>query len=667
MPFIDELRRRNVFKVAVAYVIVAWLIAQITELALDSFAAPDWVFKTVLFLLVIGFPLALILAWAFELTPEGIKLEKDIVRSTSSTKRTGCKLDFVIFGFMSVAIVYLVLDNYILEKASAPEVMMDDARTPAVAATAAAGLDTASLSSIRSLAVLPFDNLSGDPGQAYVAAGMTDILTTMLGTLGSLRVVSLRSTMEFRGTSDVPARIASELGVDALILGSLLQVGDDVGIIAQLVDARTGTQVWGESYDGTAGEIFALQSETALAIANEIQLTLTAEEERKLAHERLISPEAWDFYFRGRYNREDYTENGLSLAIDAFNGALQLEPEFALAHAGLAQTYVLAIQFGHLPGGKYAARARTQAEEAIRLDPTLAKAHISVANLDYRGGRDWGGLEQRFQRAIELDADLADAWHIYSHFLTSTLRADEAVDAALRGIEVDPLARSMRLHLANTYYNARRWDEVIAVVQDTLAQFPDYSRIRLLLGYAYIKKMQFADALAQFTALVAVSREWDNLSGLAFTHASAGNNSEARALLDELLATEAPPYHVGLVYGALGEMDLAFAQMESAVDSNQGPLADLLVDPRPRCFQGRTDQVASSVGAGGLLRRIDRTSYDKALIPGRHRTDAASMGRRQTCALPRKHFLEITLRYRCKFVSKEFREGRESNYLASSV
>ena len=187
MRFFDELGRRNVFRVGVAYVIVAWLIAQVAELALDSFTAPDWVIKTVLFLLAIGFPLALTLAWAFELTPEGIKLEKDIVRSDSSTKRNGRKLDFVIFGFMSVAIIYLVLDNYILEKASEAKIMLEDARKPTseVASTAAAGLDSARLSSIRSLAVLPFDNLSGDPDQAYVAAGMTDILTTMLGALGS--------------------------------------------------------------------------------------------------------------------------------------------------------------------------------------------------------------------------------------------------------------------------------------------------------------------------------------------------------------------------------------------------------------------------------------------------------------------------------------------------
>ena len=589
MSFIDELKRRNVFRVGIAYVIVAWLLLQVADVVLPTFDSPAWVMQAFTFLLILGFPLVLIFAWAFELTPEGIKKEKDIVRSEPVTHLTGRKLDFAIIGLMSVGIVYLVLDNYVLEKASEAQITLEDARnpTPAVAATnsAAVGLDPVSLSSIRSLAVLPFDNLSGDPDQAYVAAGMTDILTTMLGTLGSLRVISLQSTMEFRGSSEAPARIASELGVDALISGSLLQVGDDVRIIAQLVDAQTGTQVWSDRYDGAAGEIFALQSETALAIANEIQLTLTADEERKLERDRLISPEAWDIYFRGRYHREDYTENGLSLAIEAFSGALELEPDFALAHAGLAQAYVFAIQFGHLPSDMYAPRARAEAEEAIRLDPTLADAHISVANLDYRGGRDWDGLEERLQRAIELNANLADAWHIYSHFLTSTLRLDEAVDAALRGIEVDPLARSMRLHLANTYYNARRWNEVIAVSQDTVERFPDYSRIRLMLGYAYIAKMQFADALDQFTTLVAVSREWDNVMGLAFAHASADNKSEARLLLDELLATEAPPYHVGLVYAALGEMDAAFEWMERAVDSNQGTLADLLIDPRFDSFR----------------------------------------------------------------------------------
>ncbi len=417
-----ELKDRRVVRVAIVYAVVAFTVWQVAEIAFPALGIPGWAMSVVVVLSILGFPVVLVLTWAFDITPEGLRRTsaEELTSGVAGAGEARARLRWAV-GF-GTALVFLIAAVYVER----------------VMPTGGLGSDAGS---IRSLAVVPFENLSGDPDQEYVAAGMTDVLTTTLGTLGSLRVISRQSTMEFQGSSATPARIASELGVDALISGSVLRVGDDVRIIAQLLDARTNVQVWSDSYDGTAGEIFALQGQTARTIADQVQLALTPEEERRLQSSRSITPEAWDAYFRGRYHREDYTENGLSLAIEAFSDALELEPEFASAHASLAQAYMLAIQFGHLPSSEYAPRARAEAEEAIRLDPALAEAHISVANLDYRGGRDWEGLEERYLNAIELNPSLADAWHHYSHLLMSTLRVDEALDAALRGIEVDPLAR----------------------------------------------------------------------------------------------------------------------------------------------------------------------------------------------------------------------------------
>ena len=408
---------------------------------------------------------------------------------------------------------------------------------------------------------------------------MTDLLTTNLGSISSLRVVSRQSVMRFTRSTETPAQIAAQLEVDALIMGSVFRATDDVRITAQLVDARTNEQVWGESYVGRAGAIFALQSETAQAVVAQIGVTVTGEEERRLASVQPIDPEAWDAYFRGRHQLEESTEDGVSVAVEAFTRVLEREPGFALAHADLARAYLSMIQQGMVSSQEYMPRARAAAEEALRIDPTLADAHVSLALVDYRSSRDWDGLDRRFERAIELNPSSANAWHHYSHYLMSTLQVDAAVDAAVRGLEVDPLSRNNRLHVAVTYMHARRWDEVIETALETLERYPDYSRVRLPLGTGYNGRGEFDEAIRQAETLVEGSREAFNVMALAVFHANAGHEAEARALLDELLAREAPAHEIALVQSGLGEVDLAFSWLERAIDANQGALADLLVTP----------------------------------------------------------------------------------------
>ena len=435
------------------------------------------------------------------------------------------------------------------------------------------------LQPISSVAVLPFENISGDSDQEYFAVGMTDLLTTNLGSISSLRVVSRQSVMRFTRSTETPAQIAAQLEVDALIMGSVFRATDDVRITAQLVDARTNEQVWGESYVGRAGAIFALQSETAQAVVAQIGVTVTGEEERRLASVQPIDPEAWDAYFRGRHQLEESTEDGVSVAVEAFTRVLEREPGFALAHADLARAYLSMIQQGMVSSQEYMPKARAAAEEALRIDPTLADAHVSLALVDYRSSRDWDGLDRRFERAIELNPSSANAWHHYSHYLMSTLQVDAAVDAAVRGLEVDPLSRNNRLHVAVTYMHARRWDEVIETALETLERYPDYSRVRLPLGTGYNGRGEFDEAIRQAETLVEGSREAFNVMALAVFHANAGHEAEARALLDELLAREAPAHEIALVQSGLGEVDLAFSWLERAIDANQGALADLLVTP----------------------------------------------------------------------------------------
>ena len=283
LSFFAELKRRRVVRVAVVYQVVAFTVWQVAEIAFPALGVPGWAMSVVVVLSILGFPVVLVLAWAFDITPEGIRRtskEASSIFEAVGAATAQARLRWAIGG--GALVVFLIGAVYVVR------VMPDG------------GLGS-DAGPIRSLAVLPFENLSGDPDQDYVAAGMTDLLTTTLGTLGSLRVISRQSTMELRGSSDAPTQIASQLGVDALLSGSVLRVDDDVRIIAQLTDARTGDQVWTASYDGSAGEIFALQGETARTIAGQIQLALTPDQELRFASARSISPEAWELYFRGRY------------------------------------------------------------------------------------------------------------------------------------------------------------------------------------------------------------------------------------------------------------------------------------------------------------------------------------------------------------------------------
>jgi TolB-like protein len=448
---------------------------------------------------------------------------------------------------------------------------------------------------INSLAVLPFQNLSGDTEQDYIALAMTEMLTTNLGKL-PLRVSGRESAMEFE-ESDAPAvQIAGQLGVDALVRGSLVKIGDNVQISVRLIDAReTEDLLWTESYAGTSLEIFGLMSESSATIADQIG-ALTAEAQRRLAGVRPIDPRAEQLFWRGFTELENYTEDPIQTAIGAFAEALAIEPGYALAHAELARAYLLAIQFGYLSSDETLPLVRASAERALEIDPTLAEARVALDRLDYQASRDWTGIEERLRAVVEEHPNSVGGWHQYSHVVASKMKLDEAIEAARRGREVDPLSRTLRLHLSQVYRQARRWEDAIAIADSTLERYPDYGRIRGGRAASYRQVGRIEDAIQEYRALLSVSREPDNIASLAITLARAGRREEARELLRELMPLGGP-WRVGLVYGALGDIDLAFQWVGRAIDQNTGPIADMLIDP------GHDDLRAHPARWEALLRR----------------------------------------------------------------
>jgi len=320
MSLIAELKRRNVFRVGVAYAIVAWLLVEVASVFLPALRLPEWTLTFLVVVILAGFPLALVLAWAFELTPEGIKREAEVDRTDSTTHVTGRKLDFTIIGLLAIAVVYFAVDKFVLE--------VESEESPG-----------GSPPSIRSLAVLPLENLSGRKDQEYFTIGMTEAVISQLAKIASLSVVSRTSVMQYTGVRMPMAEIASKLGVDAVIEGSVLRAGDVVRITVQLIDARNDRHLWAESYERDLRDVLALQSEVARAIAREIQLVLSPTDRERLDITRPVNPEAYDAFLKGSYFQNQRGALNHVRAVEFLERAVALDPEYAPAWAALAYGY----------------------------------------------------------------------------------------------------------------------------------------------------------------------------------------------------------------------------------------------------------------------------------------------------------------------------------------
>ena len=320
MSLIAELKRRNVFRVGVAYAIVAWLLIEVASVIMPALHLPDWALTLLVVFVVAGFPLALILAWAFELTPEGIKRDADVDRAESITSKTGRKLDFAIIGLLAIAVVYFAVDKFALQ--TEPE------ESPGGAPP-----------TIRSLAVLPLENLSGQKEQEYFTVGMTEAVISQLAKIASLSVVSRTSVMQYTGVRMPMGEIASKLGVDAVVEGSVLRAGDVVRITVQLIDARNDRHLWAESYERNLRDVLALQGEVARAIAREIQLVLSPADRERLAIARPVNPEAYEAFLKGSYFQNKQGALNHARAVEFLERAVALDPEYAPAWAALANGY----------------------------------------------------------------------------------------------------------------------------------------------------------------------------------------------------------------------------------------------------------------------------------------------------------------------------------------
>jgi TolB-like protein/DNA-binding winged helix-turn-helix (wHTH) protein/Tfp pilus assembly protein PilF len=422
---------------------------------------------------------------------------------------------------------------------------------------------------IHSIAVLPFVNLSGDPEQEYFSDGMTDQLITELSKIGALRVIARTSVMRYKGTKKPLPEIAKELNVDAVVEASVLRSGNRVRINAQLVDASTQRNLWAQTYDRQLGDILSLHSEVARAIVRQIRTMVTPEEEKRLADARPVNPRAYNASLRGWYLWNKRTGEDMRKGVDCFEQAVKIDPNYAPAYAGIADSYVLLQLYESLPSATAYPNAKAAAQKAVTLDESLAEGHTSLAEILLSFEWDWPAAEKEFRRAIALNPNYSVAHHRYGWFLDYMGRREEALAEMKRAQELDPLSLIINTNVGSALYYRGEYDLAIKQWQNTLELDPTFPPLRWWLARGYFAKGLREDGLRQLELTAKLSNGNPSLlAELGYSYAQSGKTSEARRILAELHQKEkegyVPPYRIAALYSAVGEKDQAIKHLEEA-------------------------------------------------------------------------------------------------------
>lgn len=441
---------------------------------------------------------------------------------------------------------------------------------------------------IRSLAVLPLDNFSGDVSQDYFADGMTDELITDLAQIRALRVVSRTSVMTYKGTRKPLPVIARELKVDAVVEGSVLRFGDQVRITAQLVQVPADKHLWAASYQGNVRDTLALQDQVARDIAEEIRIEVTPREAAALKSAKKIDPEAYDAYLKGRYFWNKRTADGLKEAVGYFNQAIASDPNYAAAYSGLADTYALLGDWGYavMTPKEAMPKALSAARKALELDDTLSEAHASLAFCLEGFVWDFAAADREFRRAIELNPGYATARHWYAWHLSLLGRNSEAIAEMQKAENLDPVSPVVNADLAELLLIAHLPDESIQQSRKTIEMNPGFAFAHNQLAQAYIEKQMFGAAIAELHE--AISLSGDNpifVANLARAYAGSNRKADAAELLNRLKKRSAPNAplvaEIAMIYTALGDKDQAMAWLEKGYEErfNPGVLERPCFDP----------------------------------------------------------------------------------------
>ncbi len=543
--FVREMRRRRVFRTAAIYIVGAWVLLEVIALAFQSFGIPDTALQYIWLAAIAGFPLALIFGWRYDITPEGI-LRTPPAGVTDTIDLSLRKPDYIVLVALTVVAVIFVGStiNEIRRgplRGAGPWYVVDRLAT--------------------AIAVLPLENLSGDSNQDFLAAGLHDALITTLSRITRFRVTSRFSSRHVNTKMSFP-QIGQLLGVDKILSGSVLRDGDQVRVNVTLVDADTEQPLWTESFTREFDGLISMQNEVASAVAREVKLQLTPDEERQLALTDGPDSATYEAYLRGMFQLQKGSQRGYRRAIEIFTKAVENDPTSALAYAGLAIGY---SQLGHSPfpaAGAYP-RAKEAAQRALEYDSDLAEAHLAVGMYKIYYEWNFADGEEAFLRALELNPSLVDAHYHYAWLLELLLRDEEAIEYGEYTKELNPLSPFYSSWLADQYRDAGMYEKAIEEAKTTLELDPDYPVAWLALGQTYLDMGRIDDAIEAHENL-RNNRFWGFV--LAATLATANRDEDAAAVLRFVEEGNNNAFTLALIYGGLGDPDETIKWLQAAKD-----------------------------------------------------------------------------------------------------
>ena len=541
--FFAELKRRNVYKVAVAYIVAGWALSQGIAQVFPVFDIPNWLIRLFVVLIIIGLPIALVLAWMFELTPQGIKRTEtaDAMPESARQKKHTWIYVVVIASLFSIGLFFL--GRY------------------------SAGNTTASPAGItnKSIAVLPFDNLSRDPDNAYFCEGVQDEILTRLAKVADLKVISRTSTQHFKSTPDNLPQIAKQLGVAHILEGSVQKASDHVRVNVQLINALTDAHLWAETFDRKLTDIFAVETEIAKTVADTLQAKLSGSEKSSMAKTPTVNPEAYELYLKGRFFWNKRTGDDLRKSIEYLKQAIVKDPGYALAYAALADSYGLLRFYGGASPAESVIPAEAAAKKALELDDSLAEAHASlglIATEELEVNRAVNELE----RAIQLNPNYATAHHWLGLALATLRQSDRSIGELKRALELDPLSMIINADLSIIYLYAGRYDAAEAQARKTLEIDSRSFVAHYYLGAVMQLTGRLKEAIPEFQKAVELNNDPYSIAMLAQAYARNGQTDEARKLLAHLnemaKSAEVPEYALATAYTSLGERERAIEALE---------------------------------------------------------------------------------------------------------